>query len=87
MAIANTVLRQTVMGDDRVIYGKSVLSGAASTGAVVTGLSQVEFFNVINKDATPSYTAVTDDFPIASGSVNIKASGNDKTIYWQAFGR
>jgi hypothetical protein len=87
MAITNTILRRTVEGDNRVIFGKSVLSGTASTGDVATGLNIVEYFSAVAKDTTPSYVAVDEDFPLASGDVSIKASGNDKTFYWRAEGK
>jgi hypothetical protein len=87
MAITTTISRTTVQGDNRVVFGKSVLSGAASTGDVVTGLNTVEFFSAIADDTTPSYIAVDEVFPLASGDVSIKASGNDKTFFWKAEGK
>lgn len=87
MAITTTILRTSVQGDDRVVYGKSVLSGTASTGDVATGLNTVEFFTAVSKDTTPSYVAIDETLPLASGDVSIKASGNDKTFFWKAEGR
>lgn len=87
MAITTTILRQSVHGDDRIVYGKSVYSGSSSSEDIVTGLSQVEAIQLNVNDATPRYAAAVEDFPLASGSVTVKVSANDQTIYWKAEGK
>jgi hypothetical protein len=87
MAITTTILRETVYGDNRVIFGKSVLSGSSSSETIVTGLSQIDNIQVNVKSATPAYISPTDDYPIASGSAVVKVSANDQTLYWAAFGK
>ena len=87
MSITTTILRQTVHGDDRVVYGKSVFAGSSSSEDVVTGLNQVEFFSANINDATPRYCAAVEDFPLASGAVTLKNSANDMTVYWRAEGK
>ena len=87
MAITTTILRQTVHGDDRVVYGKSVYSGTSSSESVVTGLSQLDFFEVQVNSSSPAYATPVADFPVASGSVTVKVSANDQTLYWKAEGK
>ena len=86
MSITTTILRHTVHGDNRVVYGKSVYAGTSSSEDVVTGLSKVEYFSGNINDATPRYCAAVEDFPLASGSVTLKNSANDLTVYWMAVG-
>ena len=87
MSITTTILRQTVQGDDRVVYGKSVIAGSSSSEDVVTSLAQVEFFAIQLNSSTPTYGAAVEDFPLASGSVTVKFSANDQTFYWKAEGK
>jgi streptogramin lyase len=87
MSITTTILRQSVHGDDRVVYGKSVLAGSSSSEDVVTGLAQVEFFEVAVNSSSPAYATSVEDFPLASGSVTVKVSANDQTLYWKAEGK
>lgn len=86
MAIANTILQKTVMGNLRVIHGKSVLSGSVNTGEVATGLNRVDSFQVITKDTTAKAVAVNEDFPLAGGDVTVYSESNDATLYWRAEG-
>lgn len=87
MAITTTILRKTVEGDNRVVFGKSVLSGSTNTGDVATGLDNVEFFSFVTKDTAQKGGAVNEDFPLAGGDVTIYTESNDATIYWRAEGR
>jgi len=85
MAITTTILYQDNTGLRRVI-GKSVLSGAASTGDVATGLNKVIGFHCTPSSGTPIYMDVNETFPLESGDVSIKTSANDATFYWEALG-
>lgn len=87
MAITTTINRQTVQGDNKVVFGKSVLSGASNAETVVTGLSRLDFFQFITNGATQKGQAVNADFPLASGSVPIITESNDATVYWKAEGK
>ena len=87
MAITTTVLRQTVQGDDRVVFGKSVLSGSSSEEIIVTGLTSLDFIIVNVKSSTPAYASIEGDMPDTDGSVTVKVSANDQTLYWKACGK
>ena len=86
MAIANTIIAQTVFGNKRVVIGKSVLSGTVATGDVVTGLDQVEFFIPVVSGATQNGIAINETLPLASGTVTAVVETNDSTFYWIAVG-
>ena len=85
MTITTTLLARENLSKVH-LYGKSVLSGTASTGDVVTGLNRVDIFQAITKSTTPTYISVDETFPLASGSVSVKTSANDETFYWHAVG-
>ena len=88
MAIANTRLSITFMGSKKVVYGKSVLSAAAATGAIplaVMGLKIVTHFSGTVSDALTSACSVTNTFP-STASITIITTNNDDTVYWCAEG-
>ena len=87
MAITTTIIRRSVFGNMKIVLGKSVLSGSASTGEVVTGLRQVESFHMDENGSTAKATAVNEDFPLAGGTVTAHTESNDATFYWEAKGR
>ena len=87
MSITTTIKRQTVQGDNRIVYGKSVLSGTSSEEIIVTGLTQLDFITVNVKSSTPAYASVEGDLPDTDGSVTVKVSANDATLYWKAEGK
>ena len=87
MAITTTISRTTVQGDDRIVYGKSVLSGTSSEEVIITGLSSLDFISVGVKSSTPAYVSVEGDLPATAGSVTVKVSANDQTLYWKAEGK
>ena len=86
MAIATTILGRTVEGNYMHIYGKSVLSGTTNTGDVITGLSQVIYFQMNVQGATQKGCLVNKTLPLASGTVTAVVESNDGTFYWEAVG-
>ncbi len=87
MAIANTTIRRTVMGNMRVIIGKSVLSSGATGGDVVTGLARVESFIVTPEGGTQLGHSVNETFPLSKGDVTVEMESANTTFYWEAKGR
>ena len=87
MSITTTILRQTVYGDNRVVFGKSVIAGGSSTEDVATTLNHVEFFTIQLNTSTPTYGASVETFPLDSGDVTVKFSANDQTFFWKAEGK
>lgn len=87
MAIANTIIRRTVIGNLRLVLGKSVLSDGTNTGDVETGLSRVEHFNIETSGSAQKGTSVNETLPLSSGDVTIVSESNDATVYWMALGR
>ena len=86
MAIATTILGRSIEGNYRHIYGKSVLSGTTNTGDVVTGLSQVVYFQMNVYGGTQKGCSVNEALPLASGTVTAVVESNDGTFYWEAVG-
>lgn len=86
MAITTTYLGQIDVTGKKWVYGKSVLSGTSSSEDIVTGLNRVDFINIQANSSTPLYSSPVEDFPLESGTVTVKVSGNDATLYWQACG-
>jgi len=88
MAIANSKISHTFFGDKKVVFGKSVLSGAAATGAIplsVMGLKIVDHFEGTVSDAATSACSVTATFP-CTAAITIITTNNDDTVYWKATG-
>ena len=86
MAITTTILARTVWGNRVVVFGKSVLSGTATSGDVATGLRRVIAFDGHeNKDAQKGF-AVEEDFPLSKGDVTVHIETTDGTFYWTAIG-
>lgn len=89
MAITTTYYKNKFvsLGNRKEVFGKSVLSGTASTGdVVVSPLSNIDFFTFITKGTTAKAAAVNEDFPLAGNAVTIHTESNDATVYWKAIG-
>lgn len=87
MAIATTILRKTLEGNRRVVYGKSVISGDTATGEVVVPLYRILFFKGTVAAAAASACSANETFPLAgSTAVTILTSNNNETVYWRAVG-
>lgn len=86
MTIVNTIIARGVQGNKRYVYGKSVLSGSADNGEVVTGLRNIDMFFTITKGTTAKAVAVNEEFPLASGTVTAYTESNDATFFWKAEG-
>ena len=88
MAIATTILRRAEFGDQKAIYGKSVLSGATASGDVVTGLKIVNFFTLTRQNAAQKGWSMNETLPLgnAGGTVSVVTETNDGTFYWLAIG-
>lgn len=87
MSITTTILRTTVQGDNRVVFGKSVYAGTSSSEDIKTGLNIVESIVLNVNSSTPAYASPVEAFPLASGDVTVKVSANDQTLYWKAEGK
>lgn len=87
MAIVTTILKKGFVGNRKVVYGKSVISGDVATGEVVVPLKRILFFRGTVKAAAASACTANEDFPLAgSTAVTIITSANNQTIYWYAVG-
>ena len=86
MAIANTILGRSLMGNYKVVVGKSVLSGGSTSGDVATGLSQVVMFHMNVYGATQKGCSVNEALPLASGDVTCVVETANGTFYWTAIG-
>jgi hypothetical protein len=86
MTIVNTIISRTVMGNKRVVKGKSVISGDVATGEVVTGLSRIESFHIEVQGATQKGSSVNESLPLSSGTVTAVTESNNQTFYWTATG-
>lgn len=88
MAIANTKLSHTFWGNKKVVFGKSVISGATNTGDVtlaVIGLKRVDaFWFSVNRNAAEGMS-VEEAFPCRN-DITIHTTTNDMTVYWTAVG-
>lgn len=87
MAITNTEIRRMPFGNLEVVYGKSELSGTASSGDVVTGLNNVEMFFMDIQGDTASACSVNATFPLSTGTVPVVVETADSTFYWEAYGK
>jgi hypothetical protein len=89
MAIANTRLSVEYFGNKKVVFGKSVLSGAAATGDVTLstmGMKRVDYFSATVSDAATSACSVdAEPFPCYT-DITIITTNNDDTVYWMAVG-
>lgn len=86
MTIANTIFARTVMGDKKVVYGKSVLSGGSSSGEVVTDLNRTEQFFMNVAGATQKGCSVNETFPLTKGTITAVVETANGTFYWMAIG-
>lgn len=88
MAIVTTILRRTIEGGRRVVYGKSVISGGVATGEVTTSLGRVIFFEGTVKSAAASAVTANETFPVQNKAtaITIITSNNNETVYWRAVG-
>ena len=87
ITIVNTIFSRTIFGNKRVVMGKSVISGGASGGDVVTGLDYVESFIPTISGASQQGCSVNETLPLSSGNVTIVVETADSTVYWEAKGR
>ncbi len=87
MTITTTIIDRTVMGDKRVIIGKSVLSGGATGGDVTTGLARVISFIVTPQGGTQLGHSVDEELPFSGGDITVEMESSDTTFYWEAKGR
>ena len=87
MTITTTITDRSAWGDKRVVYGKSVLSDAATGGDVITSLSRVEHFMVNVQGGTQKGCSVDEDLPLAGGDVTVEVETANGTFYWMAIGR
>lgn len=89
MAFTATVLRQTVMGNERVIH-YSVLADAAS-GVVVTGLSYLDQVQTSPQSLTTAIYKVKINTnaasAVANGSVMISSVASGDTFFLTVYGR
>lgn len=87
MTIVTTISRRTVIGNMRMITGRSVLSGTTNTGDVATGLNRVEAFFLTEEGSTAKAVSVDETLPLEGGDVTIVSEDNDATVSWMAIGR
>jgi hypothetical protein len=87
MTIVTTILRKTIEGNRRVVYGKSVIGGVTDTGEVIVPLYRILFFKGTVAAAAASACSANETFPLAGSTpVTIVTSNNDETVYWRAVG-
>lgn len=86
MAIATTIIKRTVFGNEKVVMGKSVISGGTDAGEVETSLRQVTSFHMTVQGSTQKGCNVNETFPLKSGTVTAETESNDQTFYWVAYG-
>ncbi len=86
MAITTTIAFRTVMGNKRVVAGKSVLSAGSTGGDVVTGMSRVESFIVTPEGGTQLGHSVDETLPLSGGNVTVEMETSNTTFYWEAKG-
>lgn len=86
MAIANTILKETKMGDMTVVHGKSVITGTTDTGDAATGLTKVYMMHLNVAGSAQKGCSINETFPLNSGDVTIVKETNDGTCYWTAYG-
>ncbi len=81
-AFAYTKTKDTVFGDMRVAMGTYASSAGATGGTIVTGLSEIIYFNT---DCEVSQAATVNLVAITNGSVVITTVANE-TGKWLAIG-
>lgn len=80
MAFTSTVTGSTVFGNKRVVYGTYASTAGSTGGAVVTGLSAINYFTSNCATATPS-TVTT----VSGGTATLTTTAN-QTGMWKAEG-
>jgi len=80
MAFTSTVTGSTVFGNKRVVFGTYASTAGSTGGAIVTGLTAVNYFDANSATATPS-TIVT----VSGGTATITTTAN-QTGMWKAEG-
>lgn len=74
--------KDTVIGDVRAVYGTYESSAGATGGAIVTGLSEIHYFNT---NCGTSQAATVNKVAIANGTATITTVANE-TGLWEAIG-
>ncbi len=87
MAITTTIIDRSVFGDKKIVTGKSVFSGTAKTGDVVTGLSRIEAFFMTTVGTTAKAVSHNETLPLASGDITAYTEDDDATFTWIAIGK
>ena len=87
MAFSSAVLRRTVEGDKRVVYGTYDCNGVTG-GDIATALAVVEYCSLQPSGASVEANApvVNETFPLNGGDVTI-VTDSGKTGFYRAVGR
>jgi len=82
MAWSSTVIKRTVFGNRRVVYG-SWDATAVTGGDIATGLSRTDSCIIWHKGAAveAAVGVVNETFPLASGNVTIVVTAGDAGYY------
>ena len=84
MAVTNTTIRRTIMGNKRVVVGSTANSGTG--GEIVTGLKYIEHFTCNATGGTAAEISVNEAFPLSKGDVTV-VTESSVALIWMAIGR